>query len=128
MQNPLLIEETKFDFRIYVLIKSLSPLKVYVYEEGLCRLATVPYQKPTPENWSNTRMHLTTYAINQNSPDYVFNKSELEDHLGHKRSLSSAYKALEEQGADIQALKDKIDGIIVKTIMACSPSMLRKYR
>ena len=35
-------------------------------------------------------MHLTNYAINKLSPNFIFNKSEEEDNMGHKRSLSAA--------------------------------------
>jgi hypothetical protein len=31
IDNPLLIEEMKFDLRIYVLLKSIVPLKIYIY-------------------------------------------------------------------------------------------------
>lgn len=36
--NPYLIDGLKFDFRIYALLKSLHPLKIYLYPEGLTRV------------------------------------------------------------------------------------------
>lgn len=73
--RPLLIDNCKFDLRIYVLIKSLSPLKIFKFEEGLARLATVPYEPPNKHNKNNLNMHLTNYAINKFSPAFVQNKS-----------------------------------------------------
>lgn len=47
-------------------------------------------------------MHLTNYAINKESPNFIFNESSTEMDIGHKRSLSSIYKLIEDQGNDVE--------------------------
>ncbi len=60
--------------RFYVLITSVNPLTIYIYEEGLTRLATEKYQKPDDRNISNLFMHLTNYSINKKSDKFVKNE------------------------------------------------------
>lgn len=40
ISNPHLIHNYKYDLRVYVLITSIDPLRVYMYKDGLVRFAT----------------------------------------------------------------------------------------
>lgn len=42
--NPLLLDGFKFDMRIYALVSCIDPLRIYLFDEGLARLATDEYQ------------------------------------------------------------------------------------
>ena len=52
IDKPLLIDGFKFDLRVYVLVSSFDPLRVYVYHEGLARFATTPYSEVANSNIS----------------------------------------------------------------------------
>jgi len=63
--NPLLINGHKFDLRIYVLVTSYEPLRIYVYQEGLVRFASEQYT--TKDAKTNIFNQLTNYSINKKS-------------------------------------------------------------
>lgn len=68
-------------------------------------------------------MHLTNYAINKDNPKFIFNESVSNMDVGHKRSLTSVYKYIENQGQNVEALKERIYDIIIKTIITGYPTL-----
>ena len=83
MTKPYLINNLKFDLRIYVLVFGVEPLRLFVYKEGLARFATEEYVGPHKGNLENLFMHLTNYAIQKKSDAFVHNENE-DDDSGHK--------------------------------------------
>ena len=80
----------------------MSPLRVYVYKDGLARFATEKYQKPDDKNIKNLFMHLTNYAINKFSENFIANTDKNNDDVGSKRSLQSILDTIDlEYGAEI---------------------------
>jgi tubulin polyglutamylase TTLL6/13 len=95
LHKPYLIDGLKFDLRIYVLITSVIPLRIFIYREGLARFATNTYTPPIGSNLGDLMMHLTNYAINKESEAFIPNTGEDRDDIGHKRSLTSIFKHIE---------------------------------
>ncbi|XP_060118937.1 tubulin polyglutamylase TTLL5 isoform X2 [Heteronotia binoei] len=117
ISNPLLIDDFKFDVRLYVLVTSYDPLVVYLYEEGLARFATVRYDQGT-KNIKNQFMHLTNYSVNKKSGDYVScDDPEVEDY-GNKWSMSAMLRYLKQEGKDTTALMASVEDLIIKTIIS----------
>ncbi|NXH96903.1 TTLL5 polyglutamylase, partial [Pachycephala philippinensis] len=117
ISNPLLIDDFKFDVRLYVLVTSYDPLVVYLYEEGLARFATVRYDQ-TSKNIRNQFMHLTNYSVNKKSGDYVScDDPEVEDY-GNKWSMSAMLRYLKQEGRDTAALMANVEDLIIKTLVS----------
>ena len=128
MHKPYLIDNLKFDMRIYVLLYGVDPLRLFVFREGLARFATEEYVGPYKNNLDNLYMHLTNYAINKNSENFEANEDSADDDVGHKRSVSSVLKYIEEQekeqggsGITAEKLWAQIDDIAVKTLISAQP-------
>ncbi|CAB0014352.1 unnamed protein product, partial [Nesidiocoris tenuis] len=121
IQRPFLIDGFKFDLRLYVLVASCSPLRVFVYNEGLARFATREYQ-PTGNNLHVKYMHLTNYSVNKNSSTFVN-----DEHAGSKRKLSTIREWLTSRDYNAEKVWSSIDDAIVKTILTALPHMRRHY-
>jgi tubulin polyglutamylase TTLL6/13 len=126
--EPLLIDDYKFDLRVYALVKSVHPLKIFVYREGLGRFATVKYEKPKKKNMKNMYMHLTNYAVNKKNPEFQFNEEETNDAVGHKRSLTALLKYLGDKGENSEKIFEDICSVISKTICSVQPHLAHIYR
>jgi tubulin polyglutamylase TTLL4 len=62
--------------RIYVLVTCFEPLKAYMFEQGLVRLATVPYS--TSKGTLKKRfIHLTNFSVNKKNESYKKNTTQL---------------------------------------------------
>jgi hypothetical protein len=69
LRHPYLLDNYKFDFRIYVLVTCIDPLRIYIYKDGLARFATEEYD-PHFHYYDNLFIHLTNYAINKNNENF----------------------------------------------------------
>lgn len=124
--DPLCIDGHKCDVRLYVAVTSFDPLLIYLYEEGLVRLATVKYDK-TAENFWNSCMHLCNYSINKYHSDYI-KATEMDEDVGHKWTFSALLRHLKNQGSNIDELMLNIEDVIIKSIFSCSQSIVSAVR
>ncbi|XP_061118400.1 tubulin polyglutamylase TTLL11 isoform X2 [Conger conger] len=125
IQRPLLIDKLKFDIRLYVLIKSLHPLEIYIAKEGLSRFCTEPYQEPSQKNLNQVYMHLTNYSLNVQSGNFVHSDSS---NTGSKRTFSSILHRLASKGVDIKKVWSDIISLVIKTVLALVPELKVYYQ
>ncbi len=68
---------------MYVLLTSLDPLKLYVYEDGLVRMATEQYTED-PASVADCCIHVTNYAVNCRNEDKFVPAPSPDSCDGHK--------------------------------------------
>lgn len=123
--KPLLIDKLKFDIRLYVLLKSLEPLEIYIAKDGLSRFCTEPYQEPSAQNLHHIFMHLTNYSLNIHSGHFVHSDSAS---TGSKRTFSSVLGRLSSKGVDIKKVWSDIISLVIKTVLALTPELKVFYQ
>ncbi|XP_051774794.1 tubulin polyglutamylase ttll6 isoform X1 [Erpetoichthys calabaricus] len=122
ISKPFTVDGFKFDLRIYVLVTSCDPFRIFVYNEGLARFCTTKYSDPNNANVDDICMHLTNYAINKHSDNFV-----RDDDTGSKRKLSTFNRHMEEKGYDIGKMWGDIEDVIIKTLISAHPILKHNY-
>lgn len=127
--NPLLIGGRKFDMRIYVVVLSYDPLKVYVNDEGLVRFATEQYSEAV-DTLQSRMMHLTNYSVNKQNPDFVQNldgqgedkEDAAVDDSGQPKASKWSLKELQihfaREGLDFEAMWASMKDLVIKTLIS----------
>jgi serine/threonine protein kinase len=59
LNHPLLLGRRKVMCRVFATVSSLSPLQIHVHREGIARIASKPYEKPSPGNLADGGIHFT---------------------------------------------------------------------
>eukprot|EP01033_Poteriospumella_lacustris_P001776 gene1776-1290_t len=62
VENPLCLQQYKFDLRIYVVVTSFKPLEAFIYREGFARVSLEAYSTQ-PQDMDNLFIHLTNSSI-----------------------------------------------------------------
>ena len=118
VENPLLIGGKKFDLRIYVLVTSYRPLKVYLYSLGFARFCNEKYT-PDIAELDNMFIHLTNVAVQKNSEDYnekhgsKWSIQNLRFYLEQTRGKTLADKCFEEINNIIYISLKSVQSVII---------------
>lgn len=130
-----MINELKFDLRVYVLVTSFDPLRIYRFHDGLVRFCTEKYST-SKRALANPFGHLTNYSVNKKNTAAFQQNQDLDGDEGDdsantafsssKWSLAMLYKYLEAQGKskELAAFHVALDDLIVKTLLAVESKIL----
>lgn len=114
--NINLIQGKKYDLRLYVLIPCLKPLRIYIYSEGLVRIATETYS--LNESYiNNIFVHLTNVDINKISKNFVIANTS-NDINANTWNLLMYKKFLRKHHIEWRDIKEQIKDIIIKSIIS----------
>lgn len=138
LSDPYLINKKKFDMRLYVLVTGVDPLRIYLHEEGLIRMATENF---SVKSLKNPFIHLTNYSINKKSKHFfasskfdfegggsdtaTSSEASEQGRDGFKWTLKAFKKWLaeKESPAIMEATMASVHSLIVKTILAAEPDL-----
>ena len=148
--RPLLIDGYKFDLRIYVLVTSCDPLRIYIYRDGLARFCTEKYcngfpwareeeekekdkvEKTADEGGQKSKWvysHLTNTSLNKANKERFKHSADDEDaSVGNKRKVSSVFELLKSEGRDVDKLWQEIEDVVVKTFVSAQPLLAHHHR
>lgn len=101
-----LFDGYKFDLRVYALVASTNPLRVYVYRNGIARFCSEPAT-------SNTIFSkLTNTAVNIKNP--ATNAASI------TRTIEDVFAKLKKQGVNVERIWKEIDRVVALTMISVS--------
>jgi hypothetical protein len=107
--EPLLLENRKFDLRVYALVASLDPLRVFISRDGIARFCAERYGA------DSLQATLTNTAVNKSAPGVVMSDIT--------RPLDAVLPLI----ARVNAVLQKIGRVVVRTVIAALPEMGKGY-
>ena len=121
-----LIDNKKYDLRLYVLIAGLKPLRLYFYKKGLVRKATSVFNI-SMMGVNNRYMYLTNTGVNDKSKDYIFPKNS-DDVKANIWNLDTYKNYLKTKNVDFDAIFVKIKDLAIKSIISFQKNLLIKNK
>ena len=114
--NPHLIKGFKYDLRIHGLVTSVIPLKIYLYDEGLVRVASEKYD---PKKIDNEFSFLTNLYINRrNKKKFIYpqNLANIED--SNLWNLAAFQRYCKRNNINYDKLYDEMGDIFIKMVFS----------
>ena len=123
LTNPHIIKGVKYDLRFHGLITSVKPLILYLYEEGLARLATEKYDY---NNQTNEFAYLTNMHVNiKNKKKFIYpqNNSNIED--SHFWNLETLRKYYTKKNINYDEIYDQVKDIFIKMMFTVRQKIIK---
>jgi tubulin polyglutamylase TTLL2 len=118
VDRPMLIGGYKLDLRLYVLVTSFHPMRVWLFKDGLVRFSTEKYdQNLAQSDLKNVFSHLTNSSINKFSATLAEDKDVIG--AGCKWDLKQFREWYENNGYDYEAMWANVVDLVNLTLIMC---------
>uniref|UniRef100_A0A7S0F6P1 Tubulin--tyrosine ligase-like protein 5 n=2 Tax=Hanusia phi TaxID=3032 RepID=A0A7S0F6P1_9CRYP len=104
--------------RLYVLVTSFDPLRLYLYDDGLARFCTEKYDEDVRGSSGDLFRHLTNYSVNKTHASFLAREAEEGEQHPLKWSLRALKEHLQGAGVDTRRVFEQVEDLIVKTLLA----------
>ena len=124
LHNPHLIKGYKYDLRFHGLVSTIKPLKLYLYNEGLVRLASEKY------NFSITSPHnkytfLTNLFINKNNKNkFIYPKNMKDMEKSNLWNLETFQKYCARNNINYDKLISEVGDIFIKMMLTVRKKLI----
>ena len=120
----MLINNKKFDFRGFVVVTGMSPLKIYYYKDGYMRLTSRNFSMDE-KDINDTSIHITTTAVNSlNTGGYIYEK-----HLFDEEASFWNYLTFERYcrkiGVNYTDIREQTKDMIIKSFISLNSDFLK---
>jgi tubulin polyglutamylase TTLL2 len=112
VDRPLLIFGHKVDFRIYVLVTSFQPLRMYIYDNFLTRFSGEEYNTDSKDNF----VHLTNYSVTKTSTSDALRNAGVGETCKWDGDRTREYFA--SCGVDFSLLWTRIETLVRCTVLS----------
>ena len=127
ISNPHLINDLKYDFRLYVLITGLNPLKLYLYKEGIIRFATEEYSLDI-NKIDESFIFLTNVYTNEKNENKYKKPKNPDTEEGSKWSLKAYKNYCLKNGINFDEIWEQIIDISIKSAISFRDTILSRIK
>ncbi len=124
---PHLLYGYKYDFRVYVLVTGIAPLKIYLYKEGLTRISSEKYSLDEKDFKDNYK-HLTNVSLNKKNEGLFKIASDVDTEEGNRWSLTAYENYCKKNGIIYENIREQMRDLTIKIILSVHKEYLEEIQ
>jgi hypothetical protein len=128
IQNVLLIEGHKVTLRVYVVITSMDPLRIYIFQNGLVRICSRKYSTDL-SSIGDIFAHVDSIDINHlNEHEFTSSITDKDlEYEGLRVQITHLMKRVEKYGFNGTKVWNDIEDVVVLSILSAEEEMYKEY-